>query len=142
LSDSEITQLDAVAGELYRTFTAKVADARKLSPDAAEALARGRVWSGRAAQANGLIDELVGLAAAVRIAREKSGIPPAEAHQLFTVRTAKTLAGFGPVFGAPSPSWETGFMAETLGIPAAWAPAFLGLIRRGGALLIGSLIDP
>ena len=40
-----------------------------------EAVARGRVWSGRDAREAGLVDELGGLRDAVRIARTRSGLP-------------------------------------------------------------------
>jgi protease-4 len=40
-----------------------------------EAVARGRVWTGRDARELGLVDELGGLRDAVRIARERAGLP-------------------------------------------------------------------
>ena len=38
-------------------------------------LAHGRVWSGRQAQANGLIDEVGGLTRAIALARDLAAIP-------------------------------------------------------------------
>ncbi len=38
-------------------------------------LARGRVWTGADAAANGLVDELGGMAAAAEIARRRAGLP-------------------------------------------------------------------
>lgn len=40
----------------YRLFTRRVADGRKMKSDRVEALAEGRVWTGRQALANGLAD--------------------------------------------------------------------------------------
>ena len=45
---------------VYQDFTAKVAAARHIEPEALDRLARGRVFSGRQAAENGLIDALGG----------------------------------------------------------------------------------
>src|SRR5208282_2463668 len=45
MTEAELAQLNEVVGELYGNFTGKVAEGRKLDRDAAEAVARGRVWS-------------------------------------------------------------------------------------------------
>jgi protease-4 len=55
-----------------------VADHRGMSFEDAEKLAHGRVWSGRQAKANGLIDEVGGLERAVEIAKELAEIPADE----------------------------------------------------------------
>lgn len=47
--------------KIYTEFVGAVATARSLSPDAAEAAAQGRVWSGKQALALGLVDRLGGL---------------------------------------------------------------------------------
>jgi ClpP class serine protease len=44
----------------------------------AEKLAHGRVWTGRQAKANGLIDELGGLDRAIELAKELADIPADE----------------------------------------------------------------
>ena len=88
LSDAELAQLNSVVGELYGNFTAKVAEGRKLDAAQAEEVARGRVWSGVAAKARGLIDELGGLARAVEIAREKAGLKPDEAARTGAISVA------------------------------------------------------
>lgn len=63
--------LDAIYGD----FVAKVASGRRLSEDRVHELARGRVWSGADAVANGLADETGGLREAVAIARRRGGLP-------------------------------------------------------------------
>jgi protease-4 len=60
---------------IYADFVAKVADGRHLAVDAVEAIARGRVWTGRDAHENGLVDELGGLRTAAKIARDRGGLP-------------------------------------------------------------------
>lgn len=73
-SPSERARLDAYLDATYRGFKAHVAAGRHLSADAVEAVAKGRVWSGEDAKARGLVDELGGYAAALRLAREAAGI--------------------------------------------------------------------
>ncbi len=60
-SDSGTERMNAVMDSVYSTFVALVAEGRHLSPAVTEKAARGRVWSGRQAQAEGLVDELGGL---------------------------------------------------------------------------------
>lgn len=55
-----------------------VASRRGLTREEAEKLAMGRVWTGRQAKGNGLIDELGGLERAIELAKEAAGIDTAE----------------------------------------------------------------
>lgn len=64
------------AETFYRDFVDKVAAARGLSAEAAEAAAQGRVWTGRQAQARGLVDELGGLEEALAAAKRAIGLAP------------------------------------------------------------------
>jgi protease-4 len=59
---------------IYARFVERVALRRRLSPAAAAAVARGRVWTGRAAHGHGLVDALGGLDHALARARELAGI--------------------------------------------------------------------
>ncbi|MEO1172596.1 MAG: S49 family peptidase, partial [Myxococcota bacterium] len=55
----------------YADFTGKVAEGRGLSADEVDALARGRVWTGREAKERGLVDALGGFSVALeRLKRE------------------------------------------------------------------------
>jgi protease IV len=62
----------------YRNFTARVAQARKTTPDKIDAVAQGRVWSGTQALDRGLVDHLGLFGDAVRAAaaRAKLGDDP------------------------------------------------------------------
>lgn len=60
---------------IYDDFVAKVAAGRGRTVTEIDAVARGRVWTGRDALAAGLVDELGGLRDAVRIARTRAGLP-------------------------------------------------------------------
>ena len=61
---------------VYHDFTAKVAEARNIAPDKMDKLARGRIWTGKQAVENGLVDELGGISQAVAWAKKLSGLPP------------------------------------------------------------------
>ena len=53
---------------VYRTFKSHVAAARDMSMDEVEAIAQGRVWTGKQALENGLIDGTGGFEAALEAA--------------------------------------------------------------------------
>jgi protease-4 len=48
--------VQSVIGHIYNDFTAKTAQARKTTPEAIDAVAQGRVWTGAQALQRGLID--------------------------------------------------------------------------------------
>lgn len=60
---------------VYGVFKDRVAQGRKLTPDAVEAVAKGRVWTGEDAKARGLVDALGGFHEALALARQAAGIP-------------------------------------------------------------------
>jgi protease-4 len=68
-------RLEASLDSIYAGFKERVARGRKLDPDAVEAVAKGRVWTGEEAKAKGLVDELGGYAVALRLAKEAARIP-------------------------------------------------------------------
>ncbi|MEZ4902564.1 MAG: signal peptide peptidase SppA [Spirosomataceae bacterium] len=53
---------------IYAIFTKKAAEGRKMPLEKLQSLASGRVWSGKEAKANGLIDEFGGLDKAIEVA--------------------------------------------------------------------------
>src|SRR5688572_19201503 len=66
----------------YDTFVEKAAESRKMTPEKIDAVAQGRVWTGRQAREHGLVDALGGLGEAVRIAKERAGIAADEDVEL------------------------------------------------------------
>jgi len=62
----------------FNAWLKDVAEHRGMTFEEAEKLAHGRVWTGRQAEANGLVDDLGGLDQAVEIAKELAGIPAEE----------------------------------------------------------------
>jgi protease-4 len=73
LGDEERQRLRAEAEFFYSDFIAKVAAGRHLSEEAVAAAAQGRVWTGRQAQALGLVDQLGGLERALEEAKALAG---------------------------------------------------------------------
>lgn len=79
-------RLDAI----YADFTSKLAEARGLSPDQVDRVARGRIWSGQQAKERGLVDELGGFATAVRVAREAIGVEEGQSVRIVSFPPPKT----------------------------------------------------
>lgn len=65
--------------EGFNHWLRDVAEHRGMSFEKAETLAHGRVWTGRQAVENGLVDELGGLTRALEVARDLAGVPADEA---------------------------------------------------------------
>ena len=70
----ELKKLQEQLQAFYDQFVEKVADARHSTPEKIDTLAQGRVWTGRQARQNGLVDELGGLDRAVAIAKQRARI--------------------------------------------------------------------
>ncbi len=73
-TESESARMDALLDDIYEQFKQRVGHARGLPPEAVEALAQGRVWTGRQALERRLIDGIGGLHEAWLAAREAAGI--------------------------------------------------------------------
>ena len=84
----------ATIDAFYDDFVAKVAAGRKRPVVEIEAVARGRVWTGRDALDAGLVDELGGLRDAVRIARNRANLPE-DAPVLGAIRTRRWRGSVG-----------------------------------------------
>jgi len=70
------SRLEAFLDEIYKGFKDHVATGRHMTQDEVEAVAKGRVWSGEDAKAHGLVDELGGYQAAIRLAKAAANLPP------------------------------------------------------------------
>jgi protease-4 len=70
-NELELARIQGLVDRIYEQFVAKVADSRKMKPEAVKEIAQGRVWSGQEAVKLGLVDELGGLGAAVKHAAER-----------------------------------------------------------------------
>ncbi|MBI5155617.1 signal peptide peptidase SppA [Candidatus Poribacteria bacterium] len=76
-NEEEVALIDDLLNDVYDTFTSKVADGRNKSQNEVKELGAGRIWTGKAALKNGLVDELGGLDEAIAKARELAKAPDA-----------------------------------------------------------------
>jgi protease IV len=109
------SRLEAFLDATYQGFKDHVAAGRHMSPDAVEAVAKGRVWSGEEAKARGLVDALGGYETALRLAKEAAHIPAGEPIQLTVFPREEGLAEllFDRLTGKESDSSNPG--VSTLG---------------------------
>jgi protease-4 len=70
----ELKKLQEHLQAFYDQFVEKVAQARQTTPEKVDALAQGRVWTGRQARQNGLVDQLGGLERAIAVAKQQANI--------------------------------------------------------------------
>jgi protease-4 len=75
-SPAERTRVEEQMQAIYELFVSRVAEGRKMPAEKVDAVAQGRVWTGRQAQGLGLVDELGGLDRALRIAKERARMDP------------------------------------------------------------------
>jgi len=73
-SDAELARVQALVDAIYDQFLAKVSASRGMTRNQVEAIAQGRVWSGRQAMKVGLVDEMGGLQDAIRYAAKRAKI--------------------------------------------------------------------
>jgi protease IV len=75
-TDEQHAHVEAEADLFYRDFVDRVAQGRKMTVEAVDAIARGRVWTGADALERGLVDELGGLRTAITRAKVLAGLEP------------------------------------------------------------------
>ncbi|MBL9215517.1 MAG: signal peptide peptidase SppA [Opitutaceae bacterium] len=71
-TEAELALFQGMVDWVYDQFLTKVSESRKLDRAVVEEIAQGRVWSGVEARKLGLVDELGGLAEAVRHAADQA----------------------------------------------------------------------
>lgn len=71
-SAAERARVEDQMRTIYDLFVSRVAEARKTTPEKIDAVAQGRVWTGRQARQLNLVDELGGLDTAIRIAKQRA----------------------------------------------------------------------
>jgi protease-4 len=75
----------------YDQFVEKAAQARHTTPEKIDAVAQGRVWTGRQAKQVGLVDELGGLERAIAIAKQRANIPAGSGVELVVYPPRKSF---------------------------------------------------
>jgi protease-4 len=74
-SDADWSRINEWLDAIYADFTEKVASGRRMDVGRVHELARGRVWTGADAVANGLADQTGGMREAIAVARLRAGLP-------------------------------------------------------------------
>lgn len=146
-TEGEREELRGALGMIYETFTRKAAEGRGMAPEALEERAGGRIWSGLAAEQEGLVDEIGGLDRAIAIARELAGAPdlavelyPRELTIMEAIEKAlgQARAGDGPLAAVrASATWQA--VVTVLPEPVVeqmWAMLTLLDAREPGILLL------
>src|SRR5580692_10830284 len=85
-SEADWSRINEWLDVVYADFTEKVASGRRMDVGRVHELARGRVWTGADAVANGLADQTGGMREAIAIARLRAGLPddaPARSYPRF-----------------------------------------------------------
>jgi len=128
-TDEEWERFQASLDRIYEGFVGRVAEDRGMEVDRVEAVARGRIWSGRDAMELGLVDELGGFGTAVAVARELAGLEVDARVQLRVYPAEPTLfqllmeEGWGVEASGGLVSGLLRGAARSLGLPGSTAPA-------------------
>ena len=135
LSPESRERLRADVEGVYDLFVSRVAEGRKLEPEAVDEVGRGRVWTGEQAFERGLVDALGGLRVAAVEARKRLGLDPEADVALVPYPPPKPLALQiqealrGTLAGAPLAGLELpGSLAR--------AAALLASLPEGSPLLV------
>ena len=137
------SHLEAELDRVYADFTAKVAAGRGLAPAAVEAVAKGQVWSGSDALANGLVDRLGGLAEAIATAREALGLAPEAAIALvsFPTEAGSIQAYLGRFLGGEGSSLGSALAEFRTALREIRELAALARVATGGPRLEAAPIE-
>jgi protease IV len=95
-STDELDVLNKQLHNFYNEFKERVGSGRGMEPDALEAIAAGRVWTGAEALERNLVDEVGGFRTALEKAQELAGIPEKASGVLARVsppRNARPMPG-------------------------------------------------
>ena len=90
-TDSQKKIFEASLDRVYNDFTQKVSISRNIDMKKMDELARGRIWTGRQAVNNGLIDEIGGITKAFADLKIKSGISDDDSFSIVLYPKPKTL---------------------------------------------------
>lgn len=103
-SASEWSRHQAWLDRVYDDFTAKVAGGRHMEHQEVLQSARGRIWTGEDAVRLGLVDELGGFPAALRLVKEAIGLESDDDVRLVAFPRERSL--WQQLFAAAAPSTE------------------------------------
>lgn len=90
-TESERERVEKMMKTVYEQFVNKAAAGRQTTFDEIDAVAQGRVWTGKQAKELGLVDELGGLDTALAIAKKEVGITDKDKVDIVVLPEQKTF---------------------------------------------------
>lgn len=148
-SDAQRALFTGQIERFYARFLQKVGDGRGLAVDEVDAVAQGRVWTGRQALARGLVDDLGGLHRALDSARWTLGLDRDDRLTLVShgkelslmerllLQSLRDNAGVRTALAAATDGgW--GLLPASAGLPV---PTLLAALRENGTLARVALMD-
>ena len=90
-TDDERRKVQSLIEETYDQFIEKASESRHIRPEKLDAIAQGRVWTGRQAKSIGLVDELGGLDRAIAAAKQRAKIPSTSDVEVVVYPPRKTF---------------------------------------------------
>lgn len=90
-TETERERVEKMMKTVYQDFVSKAAEGRSKTFDDIDEIAQGRVWTGKAAKALGLVDELGGLDTALAIAKQKAGFTDEDKLNIIVLPKQKTF---------------------------------------------------
>jgi protease-4 len=125
--------VEAEADLFYADFVQRVAEARHMSIEAVDAVARGRVWTGADALERGLVDELGGLRTAVRRAKVLAGLEVDTDVELLSYPSSSLRD-----FLRPKPSSQPAAASLPEAVTALLGQSVRGVLDQGERALTGT----
>jgi protease IV len=120
---AEQAAADSATLRFYHRFVELVAADRKLSWDAVDAVAQGRVWMGEDALERRLVDAIGGLEEALSEARRRAGVPVGERIRLLEYRRPRPGLLQRTLGGLVREAWDDATRRPEPGVPLYWMDA-------------------
>jgi protease-4 len=139
-SPDERAKIEEQLQATYELFLSRVAEGRKTTKEKIDAVAQGRVWTGRQALERGLVDELGGLDRAIRLAKERAKLDVSKDVELLIYPQKPSIYdifahSFGGVTEARMSTGQlTGQLSQAKAIESM--ATMLRRFRRGEALML------
>ncbi|WP_428304860.1 signal peptide peptidase SppA [Lacipirellula sp.] len=126
-SDSERKVVERMMKDVYRQFTTKAAEGRKMKVEQLEKLAGGQVYTGRVAKRLGLIDEVGTLRDSIQSAKRLAGLDPDKKVEVLVL--PKPENPFEAMFGGNMDA-EREAEARVIAGLTSLAPELRGVLRH------------
>lgn len=131
LSAEELDFVQYDIERVYEQFTGLVSEGRNMPVERVDELGQGRVWTGRDGLANGLVDEIGGLKAALQYAAVRAGVtdycvesfpkPKSRMESLMSSMQPDATDYLVKSFGIPESALKTFKSLSDLGSPVVYA---------------------